>query len=96
MVYYGVIPDQGGGCTTGCGPSPISDGLTVVTSHELIEAVTDPGIGLAKTDGPPLGWYNKTNGEIGDICAGPGDSTTIAGYAVQLEWSNARNACVAK
>src|SRR5207302_9519594 len=31
------------------------------TSHELCEAITDPV--------PGEGWYDDTNGEIGDICA---------------------------
>jgi hypothetical protein len=96
MVFYGVIPDQGGSCAGGCGPSPVSDGTTDVASHELIESVTDPGVGLATTDGPPLGWYDDTNGEIGDICAGQNDSAKVAGFTVQVEWSNKRNRCVAQ
>jgi hypothetical protein len=94
MVFYGVIPDQGGSCAGGCGPSPVADGTTDVSSHELIESVTDPGVGLATTNGPPLGWYDNTNGEIGDICAGQNDGATVSGFVVQVEWSNKRNACV--
>ena len=94
MVFYGVIPDQGGACAGGCGPSPVADGTTDVSSHELIEAVTDPGVGLAKSNASPLAWYDQSNGEIGDICSGSGDSATEAGYTVQLEWSNAKNGCI--
>ena len=60
------------------------DGLTVTSSHELCEAVTDPV--------PGQGWYDDANGEIGDICAW---QTKKAGtYTVQLEWSNKANGCV--
>src|SRR5205807_193474 len=62
-------------------------------THEQIEAVTDPAVGLATSFGPPLAWYDVNNGEIGDICVGQGD--TIAGYTVQREWSNAAGACIA-
>jgi hypothetical protein len=72
--------------------------MTVVASHELIETVTDPDVGLATVNGPPLTWYNNTYGEIGDICNGTtarvvgGDSNT---YFVQQEWSNAERLCLA-
>jgi hypothetical protein len=93
MTFYGVMPDEGGACATGC-----IDGLdqlgvtTVASSHELIEAVTDAGVGLATTNGPPLAWYDQTNGEIGDICAG--QAATISGYSIQLEWSNSHGKCI--
>jgi hypothetical protein len=67
-VYYGVMPDQGGSCAGGCGPDPSTfNNLTSVSSHELIESVTDAAVGLATVVGPPLAWYDQTNGEIGDI-----------------------------
>jgi hypothetical protein len=60
----------------------------------MIEAVTDSAVGLATGPiGPPLAWYDQANGEIGDICVGQGGS--VAGFAVQLEWSNADGACIA-
>ncbi len=93
-VYYGVVPDMGGACAGGCGDGSQIDNTTAVASHELIEAVTDAGVGLATTLGPPLAWYDQTNGEIGDICNG--QVSTVAGYTVQLEWSNARGGCVAQ
>src|SRR5262249_9653571 len=53
--------------------------MTVVTSHELTEAITDPNVNY-KT----LGWYDATlGGEIGDIAAG--NYTTLAGFQVQDE-----------
>ncbi|MGZ3440224.1 MAG: hypothetical protein ACXVDD_11945, partial [Polyangia bacterium] len=88
-VRYSVIPDQNSGaCSTNqaCPLSlPALDRLTIVASHELVEAVTDPN---------GTGWIdnNQQCGEIGDICVGqPG---TAAGFTVQLEWSNKLNKCI--
>jgi hypothetical protein len=99
-VNYGVIPDQGGGCAGGCGGNAQRvNNMDSVASHELIEAVTDPAVGLATVFGPPLAWYDMTNGEIGDICNGQ-QGTTVGGdgvtYTIQLEFSNAANNCVAR
>jgi hypothetical protein len=91
-VNYGIIPDQGGGCAGGCGTNSLRvNNLTSVASHELVEATTDPAVGLATTYAPPLAWYNKTYGEIGDICNG--QQATLGTWVVQKEWSNAKNAC---
>jgi hypothetical protein len=63
----------------------------------MIEAVTDAEVGLATVNGPPLAWYDSTNGEIGDICNGQqqaitgGDGHT---YTVQQQFSNQQNNCV--
>ena len=58
--------------------------------HEFIEAITDPEVGFAQSDGPPLGWYDPNNGEIGDICNAQHGTITVNGvtYTVQREWSN--------
>ena len=95
-LLYGVLPDYspGSGCDRGCGGSTMFDNVTMVSSHELLEAATDPGVGLAATYSPPLGWYDQTNGEIGDICNQfQVTSPNAAGYSVQLVWSNVQNAC---
>ena len=97
-VNYGVIPDQGGGCAGGCGNNASRvNNLDSVSSHELIEATTDPAVGLATTFAPPLAWYDRTNGEIGDICNGQ-QGTTVGRdgvtYVIQLEFSNSANNCV--
>jgi hypothetical protein len=82
QVFYGVIPYPGcGGCTGGLS---VLDALTVVSSHELCEAITDPI--------PGRGWYDDVNGEIGDICAWK--TKRIGQYTVQQEWSNRANRCV--
>jgi hypothetical protein len=96
-VNYGIIPDQGGGCAGGCGSnSQRVNNLTSVSSHELVEAVTDPAVGLATTYSSPLAWYDPNYGEIGDICNAQqgsvvgGNGTT---YVVQTEFSNSKNNC---
>ncbi len=92
-VYYGVFPDMspGSGCDTGCGAGAPFANETSVSSHEMIEAVTDAAVGLATVVGKPLAWYDSANGEIGDICNG--QQAVSNGYTVQKQWSNARGAC---
>ena len=81
-VYYAVMPYPG--CTGCLGSVSAIDALTATSSHELCEAITDPV--------PGQGWYDDTNGEIGDICAWT--FKRVLGWNVQLEWSNAQNKCV--
>lgn len=99
-IQYAVLPDNsaGSGCDVGCGTSTAYNNWCSVTSHETTEAITDPAVGVATTYASPLGWYNKTYGEIGDLCNG--QQTTVKGtdgvtYTVQKEWSNSLNACKA-
>ena len=81
-IYYAVMPYP---TCEGClGGMAAFEALTGTSSHELSEAITDPE--------PGSGWYDDTNGEIGDICAW--NFKKVAGYAVQLEWSNKQGRCV--
>jgi hypothetical protein len=81
-IFYAIMPYPG---CTGCeGGLAVPDALTSTSSHELCEAITDPF--------PGSGWYDDANGEIGDICAWK--TKTLGSYTVQLEWSNAADACV--
>jgi len=80
-VYYAVMPYPA--CDGCLGPLSAFDALTGTSSHELCEAITDPV--------PGSGWYDDVNGEIGDICAW--NFKQIAGYTVQMEWSNRLNRC---
>jgi hypothetical protein len=81
-AYYAVMPYP---TCSGClGGLSAFDALTGTSSHELCEAITDPV--------PGSGWYDDVNGEIGDICAW--SFKQVAGYTVQLEWSNRQNRCV--
>lgn len=95
-INYGVLPDLGGACAGGCGNDTIANNTTSVASHELIEATTDPAVGLATTIGFPLAWYDPVHGEIADICGHQHGTTSANGhsYVVQLEFSNAANDCV--
>jgi subtilisin-like proprotein convertase family protein len=98
-VYYGVHPDMqaGSGCDVGCGSGTAFANQQSVASHELVESITDPEIGLATTIGPPIAWYDSTNGEIGDICDAQ-QGTIVGGdgvtYTVQKEFSNAAKDCI--
>ena len=81
-IFYAVMPYPG---CTGCeGGLAILDALTSTSSHELCESITDPI--------PGQGWYDDSHGEIGDICAWK--TKKLGQYTVQLEWSNAAEACV--
>ncbi len=97
--YYSILPDfSTGGMTTGCGSGTEFQNVTSVSSHELVEATTDAEVGIAvNNSGPPLAWYDQTNGEIGDICNGQ-QATVVGGdgvtYTVQKEFSNTQNNCV--
>ncbi|ORY30150.1 hypothetical protein BCR33DRAFT_745055 [Rhizoclosmatium globosum] len=79
-VPYGVIPD----CTNG---TSLPDLLSPI-SHELAEAVTDPGCGD--------GWIHPDAGEVGDVCAWM-DGTIVDDvgrkWVAQLEWSNVDQRC---
>ena len=98
--YYGVHPDMqaGSGCATGCGSSTVFGNYTSVASHELVEMITDAEVGLAGPIGPPLAWYDSTNGEIGDICNAQQSNYSACdgqSYVVQNEFSNAQSNCIA-
>jgi len=96
-VYYGVLPSMTGGCATGCGTGTTFQNQQSVSSHELIEAVTDAEVGFATVVGPPLAWYDPTNGEIGDICNGQHGTYTGTdrnSYTIQKEFSNQQNDCI--
>jgi hypothetical protein len=81
-IYYAVMPYP---TCAGClGGLAAFDALTGTSSHEFCEAITDPV--------PGKGWYDNVNGEIGDICAW--NFKKVAGYNVQMEWSNAQSRCV--
>jgi hypothetical protein len=81
-IFYAVMPyPDCNGCTGDLAPL---DALTSTSSHELCEAITDPI--------PGEGWYDDTNGEIGDICAW--QTKQLGTHTVQLEWSNKARRCV--
>jgi len=82
VIYYAVMPYPScDGCIGGLNPF---DALTSTSSHELVEAITDPV--------PGSGWYDNTdNEEIGDLCAWK--TKKVGAYTVQLEWSDHAKSC---
>ena len=81
-TYYAVMPFPD--CDGCLATQSQLDALTTTSSHELCEALTDPI--------PGQGWYDDSNGEIGDICAW--QTKRSGAYTVQLEWSNRQGKCV--
>ena len=82
-VAYAIIPR--------CNTKEID--LTIAASHEIIEASTDPDIGVGS-----LSYYMTSNqlwpiagGEVGDLCEGIGSSGVEweeATFTLQRSWSN--------
>jgi uncharacterized repeat protein (TIGR01451 family) len=79
------------------------DQLSVLASHEIIEASTDPNVGMGWIDDSKFDIGDLTplltTGEASDICEGIGDVPTDpvrldGGIMVAPYWSNADNACV--
>ena len=85
------MPDAGESCGNYSVTNSITDGVTIVASHEYIETETDPwvhaGVGLQ-------GWNDSSGGqgEVGDKCAWePGSQLTqlnTGTFPVQAVWSN--------
>jgi hypothetical protein len=52
-AYFAVVPYEIG--NRGCRPASTSfDNVTTIVSHELVESITDPGVGLNR-----LAWYDQ-------------------------------------
>ncbi len=98
-VRYVVIPDQGTSACSGLLQyMSLQDMFTEVASHELIESITDPDVGLATNAAPPLSWYDlyvpPAGAEIADICQLWGDPDgLVSGYVVAAGWSNLQGQC---
>jgi hypothetical protein len=108
-VIYAALPYLGS--TANCqhreGPNDggVIDSEISVSSHEQMEAATDPELGSGWTD--PVKDSIGVQWEIGDMCAWNYGSAGLDGgdglanekwnghyYLVQTEWSNAASACV--
>jgi len=74
-VYYAVIPYPTGNVVSQ--PLTVFQQETVVLSHEVSEAMTDPDT--------QTGWFDRRLGEIGDIAEG--NVGVLGGYEVQYVWS---------
>lgn len=99
VVVYTVQPDLSSiPLLHGCGPGTDFQITTSTLSHELLEAITDPLIGLATDIAAPLAWYDNDSsalGEVADICGNVFVQVQMNGtnYQVPGEWSNARDDC---
>ncbi|MFI5181539.1 MAG: hypothetical protein ACHQPI_09130 [Thermoanaerobaculia bacterium] len=87
QIKYAVFPYL---TCSGCSLSgkSVLDMLTIVTSHEIREAVTDPG------DNGTNAWYDRRGYEADDKCAWHHLYQLSSGYWVQPEYSNANQGCV--
>jgi hypothetical protein len=103
-VRYAVIPYDASDLdpltpgTAGCGAKVGFGNFTSVLSHEIIESITDPDVGLAFGFLPPLSWYDANNGEVSDICNQQQTKILLSDgfrYVVQKNWSNQQRKCVA-
>lgn len=97
QVYYAVQPDLGGACAMGCSVSNSAfDNMTVVTAHELAEAITDPAVESNADLGPPIGWATNQGSEIGDLCASELTAVTARDgtvYRLQQAFDNSIRRC---
>ena len=94
-IQFAYMPNTTGiaGCDPGdlFGCNSFSQGtrsLANVTSHEYMEAITDPDLNA---------WFDSSGQEIGDKCAWQFQSCvtmTSGSWQLQEEWSNAAGGCV--
>jgi hypothetical protein len=92
-IFYGVMPDLGGACSWGCGGSGF-DAMTFVTSHELIEAVTDPFPTPGNQPAYPQAWNTTDGSEIADLCMSRAQlSAGNRNYALSQLWDNRIGRC---
>jgi hypothetical protein len=84
-LYYLVIPDCGSGFR----------GFSVVTSHELVEAMTDAVPTPGSNPDFPQAWNDAQGSEVGDLCESTsGRVTTPTGtFSVQGIWDEASGRC---
>lgn len=87
VINYMVVPMPSSGIVSDMGLSTVQDAITVISSHEFAESITDPGFNL--------GWYDMNNGEIGDICEGGYKNITVGSntWKVQYVFSQVHQTC---
>jgi hypothetical protein len=89
-TFYGVMPT----CGFGCGGSGM-EGQSAVSSHECLEAITDPFPTPGDKPAYPQAWNDAGGQEIADLCQegsgvvnGHGLSSTVS-----WEWDNSIGGC---
>ncbi len=97
-IFYGIMPDfTSGACSFGCGFSGDSFKTnTIISSHEFVEAVTDPFPTPGNSPAFPQAWNTTGGEEIGDLCASTSGEllTSAETFTVQGEWDNATDKCL--
>jgi hypothetical protein len=89
-LVYALLPR----CTSSAFPGPL-DAVTTATSHELVEASTDPHFFTAPAyialDDAHVIWGRTPGGELGDMCeyVHAAYQPLVGSYMVQRTWSNA-------
>ncbi|HEX8114832.1 MAG TPA: hypothetical protein VF516_44180 [Kofleriaceae bacterium] len=85
IAYYGIIGDLAP-CGSFCGPGTALANTTATASHELLEAITDPGADA---------WFEDQRlAEISDICQD--QDVSVSGFTVMRAWSRLQQDCVVK
>jgi hypothetical protein len=88
-IFYGIMPVCGWGCGGGF------EGLTAVSSHECLEAITDPFPTPGDKPAYPQAWNDAGGQEIADLCQS--NSGTVTGHGITStvsgEWDNSINGC---
>src|SRR5437764_876342 len=75
-----------------CGSS--FNGVTSVSTHELVEAMTDNVPTPASSPDYPQAWNDSMGNEMGDLCNGNGTVATDFGtFTVQTIWDERTQAC---
>jgi hypothetical protein len=91
-IFYGVMPV----CGFGCGVAGSTfDSLSVVSSHECTEAITDPFPTPGTNPAYPQAWNDAGGSEIGDLCTDGNSTVTGHGItsAVQWEYDDSISGC---
>lgn len=89
-IVYALMPRCDGGSTSGT-----FDELTMSTSHEWIEAATDPNVettpAYGDVDSDHYVWAYTPGAEVGDMCeyVDAAYQRLVGNYMVQRTWSNA-------
>lgn len=88
-TFYGIMPV----CGWGCGGD--FDSLSAVSSHECLEAITDPFPTPGDKPAYPQAWNDAGGQEIADLCQE--GSSTVTGHGitstVSWEWDNSIGGC---
>ena len=89
----GAIANRDACPGAGCGAIASFDDATVIFSHEIIEAATDPYPFFGWADLSKLPWF--TESELADLCEdSPFERTRLNDYVVSTFWSNADGDCI--